>query len=549
LSLSLYYHTLRHLRPGQLAGRVRFALQRPKPDVSGAPRRRPIAAAFPLQALRPPSSLAQGGFRFLNETRALAGAGDWNNPGADRLWLYNLHYFDDLNAAGREARSDWHERLIHRWIVENAPGTGTGWEPYPLSLRIVNWVKWACSGFALPDAAVHSLAVQARYLRRSLEYHLLGNHLLANAKALVFAGLFFDGEDSRGWLDTGLRVLDRELAEQILSDGGHFERSPMYHSIILEDVLDLIALNRVFPSVLPFDLIRRWTRIAGDMSRWLGAMCHPDGDISFFNDAAFGTALTPAQLWARAEVLGLAAVGLPEDDVARMDQSGYVRVRCGPLCLIFDAAPVGPDYIPGHAHADTLSFELSWKAQRVLTNSGTSTYAKGSQRERERSTAAHNTVVIDAENSSEVWSAFRVARRARPSSLEATRSDQMVRIACAHDGYRRLKGSPVHRRAIEITGRSVRVRDAISGRGIHQAAGYFHLHPDVRLEETPRHDWLVLLPQGKPLRVRCLDGLRLLREEGTYAPEFGKVVPRPTLVWRVEQRLPLSAAVEIAEEP
>jgi uncharacterized heparinase superfamily protein len=549
LSLALYYHTLRHLRPGQFAGRVRFALQRPRPDVSGAPRRRPVAAAFPLQALRPPSMVAQGVFRFLNETRPLAGACDWNAPGADRLWLYNLHYFDDLDAAGREARSDWHQRLISRWILENAPGAGTGWEPYPLSLRIVNWIKWTCSGFPLSDAAVHSLAVQARYLRRRLEYHLLGNHLLANAKALVFAGLFFDGEDSRDWLDTGLRILDGELAEQILRDGGHFERSPMYHSIVLHDVLDLLAVSRVFPSVVPLGLLERWARIAGDMSRWLAAMCHPDGDISFFNDAAFGIALTPAQLRASANALGLAAAALPEDDIARMDQSGYVRVRSGPLLLIFDAAPVGPDYIPGHAHADTLSFELSWGAHRVLTNSGTSTYAKGPQRERERSTAAHNTVVVDAESSSEVWDAFRVARRARPSSLEVERLDRTVRIACAHNGYQRLKGAPVHRRTIEITGRSVRVRDAVSGRGIHQATGRFHLHPHVRLEETASRDWRVLLPEGKPLRVRGLDGLRLVREEGGYAPEFGSVVPRPVLVWRVEQGLPVSAAVEIVEEP
>ena len=548
MSLALYYHTLRHLRPGQLTGRVWFALQRTKPDISSAPRRRPVAAPFPLQPLRTPSMVEQGVFRFLNVTRHLTTAGDWNDPGAARLWRYNLHYFDDLNAADREARSSWHERLIDRWIVENPPGAGTGWEPYPLSLRIANWIKWTTSGFALSDIAVHSLAVQARYLRRTLEYHLLGNHLLANAKALVFAGLFFNGDESREWLDTGLGILDVQFTEQILGDGGHFERSPMYHSIVLEDVLDLLAISRVYPSVVPLPMLDRWKSVASDMSRWLAAMCHPDDDISFFNDAAFGIALTPAQLRVCAGAMGFAESVSPSEDVTRLDESGYVCVRRGSVFLIFDAAPVGPDYTPGHAHADTLSFELSWGTQRILTNSGTSTYAKGPQRERERSTAAHNTVVVDAEDSSEVWSAFRVARRARLLDLKVERTDGTVRIACAHDGYQRLKGAPLHRRTIEVAEHRVRVRDVVSGHGIHEARGRFHLHPDVRLEETVGGDWLILMPKGIRLRMRGLDGLRLLREKGEYAPEFGRVVSRSVLLWRVARSLPLSAGVEIVED-
>jgi uncharacterized heparinase superfamily protein len=488
--------------------------------------------------------LDEGVFRFLNVKRRLS---SWNDAHADKLWLYNLHYFNELNAAGRERRSAWHEQLVARWVAENPPAFGAGWEPYPLSLRIVNWIKWACSGYALPGAAAHSLAVQARYLGRRLEYHLLGNHLLANAKALVFAGAFFEGEEPEQWLDTGLGILERELAEQVLADGGHFERSPMYHSIVLEDLLDLLAIGRVFPSVVSRDCADSWSRTAGAMSGWLAAMCHPDGDISFFNDAAFGIALTPAQLRACAGALGLEAGPPPGEGLLRLDASGYMRLQRGPLSLIFDAAPVGPDYIPGHAHADTLSFELSWNAQRILTNSGTSLYGAGAQRARERSTAAHNTVAIDGENSSEVWDAFRVARRARPFGREAGRSGAALRVAASHDGYRRLKGAPVHRRAIETGERALRVSDTISGRGFHRAAGYFHFHPDVRLEERAIGGWSIHLPQGAVLHMTGEDGLRLEREEGTYAPEFGRLVPRPVLVWRVEKELPVRAGVEIFE--
>src|SRR5262249_17076636 len=127
----------------------------------------------------------------------------WNDPSLDRLWLYNLHYFDDLNAENCGARRDWHRALIERWIHENPPGTGTGWEPYPTSLRIVNWIKWSLSGNLLSEMVLDSISLQASWLAQRLEWHLLGNHLFANAKALVFAGLFFDGILAGEWLDRG----------------------------------------------------------------------------------------------------------------------------------------------------------------------------------------------------------------------------------------------------------------------------------------------------------------------------------------------------------
>jgi hypothetical protein len=211
-------------------------------------------------------------------------------------------------------------------------------------------------------------------------------------------------------------------------------------------------------------------------------------------------------------------------------------------------APVGPAYIPGHAHADTLSFELSWNTQRVLTNSGTSSYQVGTQRAWERSTAAHNTVEIDTENSSEVWSSFRVGRRARPFDKDAGEVDGVLCVSASHDGYRRLKGAPVHQRVLETTEGNLRVRDTVLGRGAHRAAGYFHFPPGIRLEESPMGGWKIILPQGGVLRIAGRDGLRLTREEGKYAPEFGKVLSRPVLVWRIEKDLPIGAAIEIFEE-
>jgi len=180
-------------------------------------------------------------FRFLNETRRIVEK-PWGADVPSQLWRYNLHYFDDLNAFDAKARHRWHLEAIEHWILDNPPGSGDAWAPFPTSLRAVNWIKWALGGAVLEAPVAHSLAMQVRALSQRLEYHLLGNHLFANAKALVFAGLFFKGGEAERWLERGMTILARETPEQILADGGQFERSPMYHALALEDLLDLLNI-------------------------------------------------------------------------------------------------------------------------------------------------------------------------------------------------------------------------------------------------------------------------------------------------------------------
>ncbi|HUR21434.1 MAG TPA: alginate lyase family protein, partial [Vicinamibacterales bacterium] len=347
---------------------------------------------------------------FLNVT----GSVDWNDQSRDRLWLYNLHYFDDLTARGFEERRAWHESLVHRWILENRPGVGAGWEPYPTSLRIANWIKWTLASDTLADQQVlESMATQVRWLGKRMETHLLGNHLWANAKALVAAGLFFDGAEADAWRDRGLGLLRAEIDEQILPDGGHFERSPMYHAIVLEDILDLAQLSDIFPDVLPLPFVAQLKSVATRMLRWLRVMSHPDGLVSFFNDAAFGVAAPWSVLADQAQGLAIDVDREALQPLEALPDSGYVRLENERATVLCDVAPVGPDYQPAHAHADTLSFELSVDGRRVVVNGGTSTYAPGPERMRQRGTAAHSTVEIDQANSSDVWGGFRVARRAR----------------------------------------------------------------------------------------------------------------------------------------
>ncbi|MEB2353213.1 MAG: alginate lyase family protein [Burkholderiaceae bacterium] len=544
--LSLYCHTLRWLKPVQIWGRAWFRLHRPRPDTRPAPPLRPSRGAW-VPCRRTPSMTGPARFRFLSVERELAAPADWNRADWPRLWRYNLHYFDDLAAEGAADRASWHCALIERWIADNPPGRGTGWEPYPVSLRIVNWIKWGLADGGGPcveqarlsPAAVHSLAVQARWLRGRVERHLLGNHLWANAKALVFAGAFFDVGEAARWRDEGLALLHRELREQILPDGGHFERSPMYHATLLEDLLDLMQLAARWPGLVADPELAPWRATAQRMLRWLRVMTHPDGGIAFFNDAAFEVAPDLAALEDyAANACGLAhasdasfgdqgsrVVSLPEPEpsiatlrdsdpsIAALPDSGYVRLQAGPAVLIADVGAIGPDYLPGHAHADTLAFELSLHGRRAIVNSGTSTYEADAERLRQRGTAAHNTVVVDSADSSEVWSSFRVARRARPMNVQwGSDPDGTLWLRAAHDGYLRLPGKVIHHREWRLRPGSLRVVDRLEGR-FASAEARFHLHPDA----DPRD-----------LGVGADSGLRI--EASTWHPRFGVSEPNRVLV-------------------
>jgi uncharacterized heparinase superfamily protein len=482
-----------------------------------------MRGAFCSPARRRTSLLDSETFCFLNQSGALAELG-WDSvdstDSVSKLWRYNQHYFDDLNAIDAAQRSDWHGALLIRWVENNPSGRGVGWDPYPTSLRIVNWVKWQCSDNVLPDACVKSLAMQARWLEQRIEWHILGNHLFANAKALVFAGLFISGKEADRWLAKGLKIIEHELPEQVLADGGNFERSPMYHAIFLEDLLDLINLSRAFPDVVSEEQISDWTEVAGRMLNWLEAMTHPDGEVAFFNDAAIGVAPSPAELFDYADRLGIKR---PSSCFARVTQfadSGYVRIASGDVVTLLDVAPIGPDYLPGHAHADTLSFEFSLFGQRVFVNGGTSEYGAGEIRQAERGTAAHNTVEINGENSSEVWGGFRVARRAHPRDLMIDETPESVVVSCAHDGYTRLPGKPKHRRIWQFSESSLVIEDRVEG-SFKKAFSYFHLHPSVKVSRHSSGNWVLQLPQGQKVFVSFAAG-EVLLVPSHYAPEFGQ---------------------------
>lgn len=530
-----YARTLRHLRAqqvwGQLLVRWRRCLRDPARIVrgEGPPWRlrddRGSGTPDPPSAPHDPAGLAAGRFCFIGIHRDLGARPDWAAPGLPLLWRYNLHYFDWLWSLLPENEPDWPgaRRLVLDWIARHPPARGAcGWEPYPTSLRLINWCllfavrhrERTLGDLALLEALRGSLQAQARWLARNLETHIGANHLMENLAALACVQALFDWPDGARLKQRILAMLGRELAEQVLPDGLHYERSPMYHQRVLwlAGVLAAVGDGAVRAMVAP---------IIGPMRRALALLTHPDGGIALFNDAALGVYAMPR--------------GLPSalPGPWALPDAGYCGWRgLGGDYLALDAAPIGPDHQPGHAHADFLTFELSLAGGRVVTDTGVGGYEPGAGRSWDRSTAAHNTVEVEGGNSCEVWGSFRVGRRVRPTILEWAPDADGIVLEASHGGYRHLPQCVTHARRFQMGTGRLQIRDRVDGRGRFTAVARLHLAPG--LKAATDGDGLMVVGAAKPFTIRTSGQGRLVLATTPYSPNFGTRIDRTAIEWHVE---------------
>jgi uncharacterized heparinase superfamily protein len=351
---------------------------------------------------------------------------------------------------------------------------------------------------------------------------LLGNHYLENGAALVFAGACFHGDESGRWLDKGMHILSGQVGQQILPDGVHFELSPMYHCRVLY-VLALLMETGIT------DLVALLTEPVQRMATALGRLCHPDGQIALLSDSAQGVYHEPGHLLSYcARHLSDLTIGNDRVGGFSLPASGY-RGWQGPdgTYLIADFGAIGPDHIPGHAHADMFSFELSLQGHRVVADSGVHDYEASATRQYCRSTAAHNTVEIDGQDQCELWGAFRVARRGYPHDVTWRSDDTGFTLSGWHDGYRRLPGKPVHSRQMQWKAdEGLTVHDRVTGRYPVRCISRVHLHPACHVTGTGSRLVQVSYPGGTfAVEADC----DIEVEETPYFERFYEARTRPCL--------------------
>jgi hypothetical protein len=298
----------------------------------------------------------------------------------------------------------------------------------------------------------------------------------------------------------------------------------MYHSLLLENLLDLLNLCLAEPTRAPSGLVdglrETATRMLGALELWT----HLDGRIALFADSAFDVAADPGSLWKYAERLGISPPASLASGI--LPQTGYLRLHAGAFDLIASVAGPAPAHQPGHAHCDALSFELSVGGARFVTDTGVFEYQPGPRRDRARATASHSTLQVDSEEQAEIWAAHRVGGR---PLVEVTAWDESGSAEATCRGWSRR--ASLHRRLFSVENEGVTIVDRLEG-------------PcrEVRFCLPMDPAWQVELSEGRARAKResdrgssCVvvelpDAFEWVLERQPYFPTFGCEVERFVLV-------------------
>ena len=506
-------------------------------------------------------SLEGGELTLLNQLEPVARETvDWRlGPcSTKRLWTITLHYHQWLFELAKlcvgpvplaKRAYPLFERLLADWLKNcdiSQPGADSlAWNSYAIATRLAWSIRahetLRGSGVTMPSPLtgtwLNSLWRQAAHLHANLEWDLRANHLLRDAVGLAWAGRFFAGPEADLWMRTATKLAIAQADEQLLNDGGQFERSPYYHLEVMDDWLSLALLVR--DNRASQKMRATWQR-AAEYARWLR---HPDGRIVQLND---GAAALVDQYSSYGDSISQGVNVEPPSGGRWFKDSGVVAWHGAPWTIFWDVGEIGPDCQPGHAHADTLTIEASYHGRRLFVDPGCHSYDNDARREYDRSTIAHNTVCIDEQDSSEVWHIFRVGRRARPKNVAVAIRRDGFEAAASHTGYQHLSGRPRHERKVSVDGETMfAITDTITGAGNHMVEGGFLVHPAWDVLEN--EDGWDLRCDDQRLRVSVYGSnpVVLTTEVKPIHPDYGIESFAKRLTWRFEGILPLKVHLRV----
>ena len=418
------------------------------------------------------------------------------------LEQFTLHYMDFL----MDPSFDANRSVDFTEFYERHPDSPFAFAPYPVSVRLANWLK-ASHRMIFDQAVLSHIEKLGRYLERNKEFHLRGNHLLKNMKALLFYYSYFRHDKES--LDSEHRSLQDQLIEQILPDGWHFERTPTYHLIVLEDLLDIY---NILPSALPVEMN---VFLEEKIHKMLQVIHCWSDEYPLFNDSSYGSAPSLAEIRGYAELLGFGAQDPRTDSQGFPDAGYFVYFRPG-FTLWIDAGDLGPGYLPAHAHNDSLSFILYVDGEPLFCDTGACSYQDRNLRDIARSVRSHNTVMIEDVEPSQFWGNFRYARKVKLHSREV-REDKL----CAEVTY----CNKSHGRIWEIGEKRIKITDHITG---GSGTAFFHLAEGCDVDLNVNRRRAVVTREKKPIAELASDNTLEL-SESLYCPNIHDIHRRRML--------------------
>jgi len=545
--LGLYYYTLKDLEPIQIKYRITYIFKRKLYEQIGSYIQNRYTKKYKNTSIKlnlnktmlindrtyyfyDLEKVLENKITFLNKEIAFGSHINWNknelNKGT-KLWKLNLHYHDFLFDIALKYKNtsekkyfNYLETTITEWIDKNPIGTkgygGDNWNSYCLSLRIVSWVKIYLLlqedfSDSFKERFIESLWIQGAFLYDNLELDILGNHLIKNYKALHYLGNFFQ---EKKYTNRAEKLYNNHIAEQFTSSGMHEELSPMYSAIILEDLIEVYLITK--DKALE-QLIHKQYQV-------LSYLIGKDKKFTYFNDSINKNGIEFTQL----EELYFKV--FPHKTIEKVPYSfnfeGYLGFENNNEKLIFDAGDVVSGNQPGHGQCDALSFEYFRGEEKVFTNSGLYEYNGGERRIYSRSTQAHNTLSFNNLEQSEIWSSFRMARRAKVDFKLETLDTSTLKIEGQVEGFN-FNEKIIHKRKLIKKENQLQTIDSVESSVQEDSQIFFHLMPPFLFKQEKNQ--LLIIKENLTIASVEIDAPYLLTQTPLY-PEFGKELEKSTLV-------------------
>ena len=462
------------------------------------------------------------------------------------VWEPNRHH--QLVVLGRAYRLSGDTRFanavaeqLDSWLMQNPYGVGMNWRSgLELGVRLINWV-WALD--LIEEAAVINNRLRHRILD-SVSRHIweidrkysrgssINNHLIGEAAGVFVATSYFPYlKEAASWRAASQKILCREILHQTFPDGGTSEQAMGYHFFVLQFFVIVGMTARATGGDMPESY---WSRLE-KMFEFMATLSEGGDCLPSFGDSDDGYVLdlgsnphsirewlaVGAALFGRGDFKATAgAVSEPvrwllgksgfdrydstpepencECHSTAFSKTGYYLLQRGaldsPECIsvVFDCGPLGMGALAGHGHADALSFTLRAFGRDVLVDPGTYDYFSYPKwRQYFRSTRAHNTVVIDGRDQSEMLGPFLWGKRAKAECLNWQPTDTGGKVVGEHDGYSHLRDPVIHKRMIDLDGRELVVRDDIMARAQHEIQIFFHFAEHCVVELAGKNAFLV----------------------------------------------------------
>lgn len=520
---------------------------------------------------------------------------DYNNPErpSDVKFPWELSRLQWLIPVGQAYLLTQDERfaqsvkeILIDWMRNNSYAYGVNWAcTMEVALRVVTWtwffhvfkssLSWQENSFRRQFLTV--LYLHGDFTERHLEYSdINGNHYLADAAGLVFAGLFFgNGNIPKRWQHKGWDILCRELPRQVFDDGVDFEASVPYHRLVLELFFFPALYRESFGLKTPKEYMGRLSLMA-DFSM---AYIQPGGcSVPLWGDADDGRVLPfgnqsindhrylpglVGHVWGmgslvvqNSQTLGEYFWVLGEQAIQYIKDSDYcsvIKSRAFPqggfyimrnICdhVFIDCGPLGLAGRGGHGHNDCLAFEAVLDGVKLISDCGAYVYTASYQdRNLFRSTASHNTPCIDHEEMNRFirWDYLWTLHNDAKPFVESWRTGDEYDVFCGtHSGYHRLIDPVTPKRTIALEHRRHRliIQDEILCKNYHEVSIPFHLAPNVKASIEMSKKTVILESEGRTffLYWECEGDWEITIIPTRISTSYGVFIPGQQLLWHAK---------------